>query len=153
LTRAEQALSLNPNCALAYRIKGACQVCSPAIRVEGCRALLTSLRLNPDDPRNWWTWSNLSVGRYLLGDYVGAVDAAKRATGAHPTGIGTWRWLVAALGQLDRTDEARVAMNQAATALAPISFDDYACRRLPWMQKEDHTQMLDGLRKAGWEPT
>jgi adenylate cyclase len=153
LTRAEQALSLDPNCAVAYRVKGACLICSPVTRVEGCQTLLRSLRLNPNDPRNWWIWNNLAVGRYLLEDYMGAVDAAQQEIRTRPGGIPVYRWLIAALGQLGRTDDAQAVLRQATVALAPMSFDDYARRRLPWLSEEDHQHMLDGLHLAGWRPT
>ena len=51
LARADQALALNPNCALAYRVKGVCLVCLGQ-QAEGTQTLLTSLRLSPRDPRN-----------------------------------------------------------------------------------------------------
>jgi adenylate cyclase len=151
LACAEQALLLDPNCASAHLIKGACLVCSAATRVEGCHALLRSLRLNPNDPRNWWTWHGMAIGRYLLEDYEGAAEAANLAIRTWPAGV-VYRWLIAALGQLGRRDAASGAIRQAAQSLAPTSFDEYACRRLPWLGDDDHTHLQDGLRMAGWEP-
>jgi adenylate cyclase len=80
LARAEQALSLDPNCAVAYRIKGACLISSPTTRIEGCETLLRSLRLNPHDLRNSWIWNNLAVGRYLLKDYM--VPSTRHSSGS-----------------------------------------------------------------------
>ena len=148
LARADQALSLDPNCALAHRIKGACLVCSPATRVEGCQSLLKSLRLNPDDARNWWIWGNLAIGRYLLEDYMGATEAAQLAIRIRPGAIGTYRWLVASLGQLGAKEEARNVATQAATVLPPVPFDQYARRHLPWLAEADHLHLLEGLGKA-----
>jgi adenylate cyclase len=148
LARADQALLLDPNCALAHRIKGACLVCSPATRAEGCQSLLKSLRLNPGDPRNWWIWSSLAIGRYLLEDYMGAAEAANLAVRIRPAAIGSYRWLIASLGQLDRTQEARDVARQTAAVLSPIPFDKYARRHLPWLAEADHLHMLEGLGKA-----
>ena len=68
LARAEQALALNSNCVLAYRVKGVCLVCLGK-QAEGTQTLLTSLRLSPRDPRNWWVWNTLPLAYYLLGDF------------------------------------------------------------------------------------
>jgi adenylate cyclase len=154
LARADQALSLDPNCALALRIKGACLVCSPTTRADGCQSLLKSLRLNPKDPRNWWIWNSLAMGRYLLDDYNGAFEAATLAirTRRGRAGLGAYRWLIAALGQLERTAEACEVVRQAADALAPVSFDVHAAQHMPWIRDDDYAHLLDGLHKAGWKP-
>jgi adenylate cyclase len=57
-------------------------------------------------------------------------------------------WLAAALGQLDRPDEAREALKNA---MALKTFDLSARRRPPYTRPEDHEHKLEGLRKAGWE--
>ena len=54
------------------------------------------------------------------------------------------------VGQLDRIDEAKEALEKAI-ALAPAAFDMYVRGRVPWMRVEDYAHMLEGLRKAGWE--
>ena len=59
-----------------------------------------------------------------------------------------YRWLAAALGQSDRIEEAKEALEKAI-AIAPGSFEMYVRRRVPWMRPEDHAHMLEGLRKAG----
>ena len=60
------------------------------------------------------------------------------------------RWLAAALGQMGRTAEAKEALEKAI-AIAPASFDMYVRGRVPWMRPEDHANMLEGLRRAGWK--
>jgi tetratricopeptide (TPR) repeat protein len=152
LAMAEQAISRNPNCATAYRIKGGCEISYPASRAQGCQTHLRALRLNPHDPRNCWSWNSLAMGRYLLEDYHGAVDAATQAFRVGPRSIPAYRWLIAALGRLGRTDEARDFIRQAEAAVAPVPFDDYAQRRFPWLREEDRRDMLHGLHMAGWHP-
>ena len=61
-----------------------------------------------------------------------------------------YRWLAAALGQLDRTVEAKDALEKAI-AIAPATFDMYVRQRVPWHRPEDYAHMREGLRKAGWE--
>ena len=58
--------------------------------------------------------------------------------------------LAAALGQLGRIDEARIAL-EAAMAASPAFFEFITQSRPPYYYRpEDHGHMLDGLRKAGW---
>jgi adenylate cyclase len=150
LARADQALALNANCVLAWRIKGVGLICAGR-QSTGCETLLTSLRLSPRDPRNRWSWGFLPVAYYLLKDYESTVETATRAIATYSTRTLGYRWLAAALGQLGRAEEARDIMRQAAAVLAPVSFDEYAHRREPWLLVDNHVHMLDGLRKAGWQ--
>jgi hypothetical protein len=69
---------------------------------------------------------------------------------AHPKRLMIYRRLLAALGQLGRMDEARGLMREVAAAISPVPLDDFLQRRVPWLREEDHVNMLDGLRKAGW---
>jgi TolB-like protein len=149
LAAAEEALARNANCALALQIRGICLVCMGRA-AEGCQTVLTSFRINPRDPRNRWAWEILPQAYYMLGDYPSAVETAKQAMPAHPRRLMIYCWLLAALGQLGRMDEARVVMREVAAAILPVPLDDFLQRRMPWVREEDHANMLDGLRKAGW---
>ena len=51
---------------------------------DGCQTLLTHLRLNPRDPRNWRNYHLIAYARYLLGDYAGAIEADRRAKHENP---------------------------------------------------------------------
>jgi adenylate cyclase len=149
LAAAEEALARNANCALALQIRGICLVCMGRA-AEGCQTVLTSFRINPRDPRNRWAWEILPQAYYMLGDYPSAVETAKQAMPAHPRRLMIYCWLLAALGQLGRMDEARVVMREVAAAILPVPLDDFLQRRVPWLREVDHASMLDGLRKAGW---
>jgi tetratricopeptide (TPR) repeat protein len=149
IEEARQALALNPNCADAYRLVGTALVFSGEPE-EGCEVLLRYLRLSPHDPRNWSAFHMMTMARYLLGDYPGAVDAAKRTLRANPGQPVSYRWLVAALGQLGRIVEAAQVMRSAPAAVAPLSFDEYVQRRWPWQRQDAHDHMLQGLARAGW---
>ena len=150
LEQAERALALSPNNADSHRLRGQCMVFSGRHR-EGYQMLLRYLRLNPHDPRNWSAFHVITIARYLISDYVGAVDAAKRAIRANSTQPLSYRWLAAGLGQLARVEEARDVLRNAATIIAPLSLDEYVLLQLPWLRQEAHDHMLDGLRKAGWQ--
>lgn len=146
---AERALALSPNNADSHRLRGQCLVFSGQHR-EGYRMLLSYLRLNPHDPRNWESIHLITIARYLIADYLGAVDAAKRAIRANSKQPLSYRWLAAGLGQLGRIEEARDVLRNVPNIVAPLSCDDYLLRRWPWQRQEDHDHMLDGLYKVGW---
>ena len=151
LAGVEQALALNPNSAGAYWSKTGSLVYLGRYE-ESAVAAQTYLRLSPRDLRSWRVLNHLAVGRYLLGDYPGAVDAAGQALRAHPDQPLSFRWLAAALGQLGRAEEALTVIAQASAALTPVTFDDYALARGNWLAPEAHELLLQGLRKAGWSP-
>jgi adenylate cyclase len=91
----------------------------------------------------------MALGLYFSREYAAAVEVAKRAIRSYPDFPQPYRWLAAALGQLGRTEEAKEALEKAI-AIVPASFEMYVRGRVPWMRAEDHTHMLEGLRKAGW---
>jgi tetratricopeptide (TPR) repeat protein len=108
------------------------------------------IRLNPRDPRNAYLSTQIAVSYYFEHDYTRAVDAANRAIAQHPSYPQPYRWLAAALGQLNRISEAREALRRAA-AVSPSGFDFYMRGRPSWYLPEQYEQMLEGLRKAGWQ--
>jgi len=90
------------------------------------------------------------VSYYIEGDYETAVAEAARVIADRPDHALAYRWLAAALGQLGRIDEARVALDKAI-AIAPDVFRLYVEQRVPWVRQADYEHMLEGLRKAGWQ--
>ena len=66
--------------------------------------------------------------------------------GAYPEFGRVRRYLVAALGQLGRREEA-------ATALSELLYrPEKLTRNRPiYLRPEDHEHILEGLRKAGWQ--
>ena len=62
------------------------------------------------------------------------------------------RLLAAALGHLNRVEEAAEALKRAVAVMSPISLEMYARRRhIPWVRSDDREHILDGPRKAGWQ--
>jgi adenylate cyclase len=143
VAEAERALALSPNLASAHRNLGAALLFSGRPR-EGLALLEASIRLDPRDQH--WLHNHLNrvaIAFYFLREYEAAVGAAQRATRASPDFPEPYRWLAAALGQLDRTAEATEVLEKAI-AVSPGAFM-CVCRGVPW------NHMPEGLRKAGWE--
>ena len=117
---------------------------------EGLADLQTSLRLDPRGSDLATRLTQVAAGYYFLRAYEDAAGAAEHAIRSFPEYPLHYRWLAAALGQLDRIEEAKDALEKYIT-IAPGSFDMYVRDRVPWIRAEDHAHMLEGLRKAGWE--
>jgi adenylate cyclase len=145
LAEAERALAISPNLADAHGEKGATLIFSGRPK-EGLAALERCVRLDPG--RSALRLNQIALGLYFSREYEAAVEAAKRAIRSYPDYPNTYRWLAAACGQLDRTEEAKEALEKAI-AIAPAAFEMYIRTRPPWMRPEDHAHMLEGLRKAG----
>jgi adenylate cyclase len=148
-TRAEHALTNNPNSASANGIKGALMLFGGRPKEER-DSVLAALRLSPRDPRDANLRSQIAISYYFEHDYAGAVEAAKHAISRHPEDPGAYRWMTAARGQLGRVAEAAASLRQAIE-VSHLSFDVNVRTRPAWYRPEDHEHMLDGLRKAGWQ--
>jgi adenylate cyclase len=147
----ERALGISPNLAPAHAQFGVTLIYSGRV-TEGLATLERYFRLDPRDPFMAVYSQQQAVAHYFLCDYEAAMAAARRTIRAYPDYPNTYRWLAAALGQLDRIDEAQEALGKGA-ALAPAAFDESLGVRAPWYRAEDHAHMLEGLRKAGWRET
>jgi adenylate cyclase len=147
--QAERALAICPNLAAAHGALGVALAYSgrPA---EGLAALETCIRLDPRDPSLVNRLNQVALAHYFCRNYEASVEAAERAIRSFPTFPSPYRWLAAALGELGRTAEAKAALEKAI-AVSPDQFDFQVRERPPWFRPEEHTHMLDGLRKAGWE--
>jgi adenylate cyclase len=141
------ALSISPSCALAHQTRGLILNFSgqPA---EGRESFLLAMQHDPREKRQISTLVGMTY--YFERDYERAAESLRRTLADFPTNPPALRWLAAALGQIGRTDEARIALSEAL-AKAPDSFARYTRERPPWFAPEDYEHMLDGLRKAGWQ--
>jgi adenylate cyclase len=145
----EQALSINPSSAPAYHAKGWLLIMSgrPA---DGREAIQLASRLDPRGALDVGGRSLIATAFYFERDYENAVAANRRLLADRSDHPFAYRWLAAALGQLDRTDEARDALDKAIT-IAPKTIDLYMRHRVPWMRQCDYDHMIEGLCKAGWQ--
>jgi adenylate cyclase len=145
----DRALATSPNLASAHGIRGAILIFSGRPK-EGLAALERYFRLDPRDPQRAVRLNQVALALYYCGEYGAAVEMAKQVIRAYPDYPHSYRWLAAALGQLDRIDEAKGALEKAI-AVGPAAFELFVRQRVPWMRPEDHAHMLEGLRKAGWQ--
>jgi adenylate cyclase len=149
LAEANRALALSPNLAAGYWQKGNILIFAGRSK-EGLAEVRTSLRLDPRGSNLALRLFHFAVGCYFSRNYADAVEAANQAIRAFPEWPQSYRFRAAALGQLGRTEEAKVALEKAV-AIAPGAFDLYVRGQPPWYRSEDYAHMLEGLRKAGWD--
>jgi adenylate cyclase len=149
LPEIERALAMSPNLANAHESLGDTLTWSGRPN-EGLAALQSYIRLDPRSPMLAVGLQQIVAAHYFCHEYEAAVAAAKRVMRSYPEYPLPHRWLAAALGQLDRTEEARLALDRAI-AMAPASFDLYIRGRAPWWRPKDHAHVLEGLHKAGWQ--
>jgi adenylate cyclase len=149
LSEARQALAISPNYAIAHQSLGSALVFSGEPR-EGIGALRNAMRLGPHDPSRHICLLQIAIGYYFLRDYEAAVQAARETIRSYPNHPFTYAWLARALGQLNRLDEAKQALQTAITT-APKMFDMFVRQRAPYYRPEDYEHACEGLRKAGWE--
>lgn len=93
---------------------------------------------------------NVAISHFLSGEYDVAIEAAKRVIRAYPDFPHVYPWLVAALGQSGRIEEAKQVLQKSAQTAAG-AFDLLVHSRAPWYRPEDLDHMIEGLRKAGWQ--
>lgn len=151
LAEADYALSLNASSASVHWARSG--VLAFMGRFQDARvAASTFLRLSPRDPRAWRVLSHLTLAAYAEGEHALAADVARRGIRANPAQPTLYRWLIAALGQLGRVEEAQVVIRDVNELLRPMTFDDYAVVRGPWWRDAVYDALLEGLCKAGWKP-
>ena len=115
---------------------------------EALESLGKAMRASPHDPLMWGWMLFVTNSNYFGRDYQAALDAAGRLIRFRPDKSQGYRWKAAALGQLGRIDEAKIALKQAI-ALSPANFYLHVRKCPPWLRSEDHALMLVGLHKAG----
>ena len=121
LASAEYGSTLNQNSALSHAVRCGALIWSERYE-EGRDECSIVLRLDPRSPMAAAALGTVAASFYLERDYIGTVDTAHRCLAAYPAHAAVRRWLIAALGQLGRREEAAVAL-QELMVVAPDVFD------------------------------
>jgi adenylate cyclase len=144
----DRAISINPNNAWAVAVSG-CLFGNSGRLSEALDAIGKAMRASPHDPLTWIWMIYITIAHYFARDYQAALDSAERLIRFRPDKPQAYRWRAAALGQLGRIDEAKIALEKAI-AVPSANFNFHVRTRPPWIRPEDHALMLEGLRKAGF---
>ena len=141
-----RALEINPNCSLAYGSLGT--VLAWAGQHEASiESNELALRINPQDPTNFFRHFGLALAHYLAARYDNALAHARAAAQARP---GWWLAQIAhaaSLGQLGQGQKARHVLDELTSARPDIPSASLA--EMPFADARDRLHVADGLRKAG----
>src|SRR5262249_24229790 len=110
LAEAQRSIDLNPNFALGFFALGVVRVHIGHFR-EALDSLLRSLRLNPNDPKAGAFLGYVALAHYPQENYEEAVHYGE--LGIRPRHVHfSLRTLLASLGQLGRTEEAKPLLGE-----------------------------------------
>ena len=143
----EQALSLNPNLALAWIFSSF--ACTYGGRSEeGLNRARQAKRLAPLDPHGFMADAALMLAHLVRREFEAVADLGRRSVGVTPGFTTNWKLLVSALGHLRRGEEAAAALAQLLR-LEPKFTIREALDRCPLLRPEDLETYGEGLRIAG----
>jgi TolB-like protein/class 3 adenylate cyclase len=146
LAEAQRSIDLNPNFALGFFSLGLVRIYISHF-AEAIDPLLRCLRLNPNDPQAGSFLSFVALAHYHQENYEEAIHYGQLAVRARPSYIGL-RALLASLGQLGRTDEAKPLVADFI-ALQPQDIRRQFEVTTPYRDPKYREHLASGLYRAG----
>lgn len=146
LAEAQRSIDLNPNFALGFFSLGLVRVYIGHFS-EALDSLLRSLRLNPNDPQAGSFQSFVALAHYHQENYEEALHYSQLAVRPRHLHLGL-RILLASLGQLGCTEEARPLLNEF-NSLQPKDPQRLFEVTTPYLDLRYREHLADGLRRAG----
>jgi len=141
----EQAIELSPSGAEAHVNLGLTLVFSDKIE-SAIKLLERALRLNPF-PQPYY-YSNLAIAYRYNGQDENAIEMCKKALRGSPDNITPYITLAASYSSLNRTEEARKAVEEILRIHPRFTLERHA-NVLPFKNQEKLDKYIDALRKAG----
>ncbi len=141
-----EAIRINPSCALAHSLLGMSLTRSGRAE-EAIPHMEEAIQLSPADPGIGPFYARLSAAHFYLGQYDQTVEKGRigiRKTVPWPG----YTYMIAALGHLGRTEEARHAREDLEKKRPGITLD-FIRSHIPSVPKDYLDSLLDGLHKAG----
>ena len=147
MAEADVAVHLNPNSALPYGYQGASRAFGGRPR-DAAQPLETAMRLSPFDPlRSDWLHYRARAS-YWMHDYPAAVTAARQLCQSYPSFRPAYGVLMAGLGQMGQTKEARRVMSEAIKRFGN-QYPAYLATKTREFRTGDHQHLIEGRRMAG----
>jgi adenylate cyclase len=146
----EEATKLNPSFAAAYAVLGHHLLNNGGRPEETIPLVEKAICLSPTDPRMYIWLPALASAHYQLRHYAKAVEIGRRAWTLNRNWPAGLQYVVAALAQLGRMEEAAASLTDYKAIYPDLATWE---RIIPPLFREkamvDHIR--DGLRKAGFE--
>jgi TolB-like protein len=143
----DQALSINPNLALAWVFSSLAHAYGGELD-QALERASQAKRLAPLDPHGFMADAALMMPHLLRREYAIAADLGRRATGLAPGFTANWKLYLSALGHLGRVEEAAAACRQLLRLEPGLTVSE-AVRRSPLVQERDLDLYATGLKLAG----
>src|SRR5262249_49236394 len=140
----DRAININPSNAWAVGVSGSLYGHNGHLK-EALDEIGKAMRASPHDPLKWVWVLYTAHSNYFARNYEAALASAEQLIRVRPDNSQGYRWKAAALGQLGRADDARIALNEAV-AISPPNFDLHVRARPPWFSSEEHALLVEGLR-------
>jgi tetratricopeptide (TPR) repeat protein len=142
----QRALDINPHCSLAHGSIGTVLAWAGEFD-SAIKSNELALRINPDDPTNFFRHLGLALAHYLASRYDQALLHATSVLQVRPQ----W-WLgvifsAASAAQIDRAEDARRMLEDLERFRPGVTCKSLSI--LPFASVRDREHLLDGLRKAG----
>jgi DNA-binding SARP family transcriptional activator/TolB-like protein/Flp pilus assembly protein TadD len=143
----DRSLRLNPNLAFTWAMSAAtcCYIGEPDIALE---RLARHRELAPFDPYFFWIENLYTIAYAFKGDYEQAVSVGRRVVRANPEYSNAYKPLIAALGHLDRHEEAKPHIEKLLSLEPNFTVQRHG-QVYPFRQASDREHYLEGLRRAG----
>ena len=142
------AVAINPSMGIAYCGMGDAFAYSGRL-ADAVPCFEEAIRLSPNDPWRWAFYSYGALALILAGRFEEAVDWANNAILVPNCQYWARAHLVAALGYLERRDEAAAALLEM-TKVKPDFSLDLAREKLVYLDSREQVELyLEGLRRAG----
>jgi len=141
----EIALSINPNMAMAYNIKGGTRIYLGRPE-EAIPLIERAMRLDPATNHQFLHF--LGMANLLAGKYETAAAALRERIRLTPNTDFSRSLLASALGHLGETEEARRVWHELKEINPKYAFEEHLSR-LPFQRAEDAQRIAEGLKKSG----
>jgi adenylate cyclase len=146
LASLHRALNINPHCSLAHGSIGTVLAWSGQPD-EAIKRNELALRMNPDDPSNFFRHLGLALAHYIGSRHETALIHSHSVLQLRPD----W-WLgllvqAASLAKMERHAEARRTVGELQRVRPGMTCE--SLRLLPFARPADREHLLDGLRDAG----
>ena len=141
-----RAIEINPNCSLAHGSIGTVLAWWGQFD-EAIKSNELALRMNPDDPTNFFRHLGLSLAHYLASRYDQALFHVNHVVQLRPQ---WWLGLIlhaASLAQIGRAEDAVRTLKELERVRPGVTCDTLLI--LPFAETRDREHLLAGLRKAG----
>jgi TolB-like protein len=143
----DRSLRLNPNLAFIWALSAPtyCWIGEPAAALDRLKRYRD---LAPFDPYSFFFEGAYVVAYFFKGDYEQAVLVGRSAVKANPHFSGGYKPLIASLGHLRRTDEAKPYIAKLLS-LEPHFTVEHHAKTYPFKRMQDRKRYMRGLLLAG----